>query len=100
MALSFKWLGHSAFLLDVNGHSVLIDPFLSGNPLAAADPGSLNPEVILLSHAHGDHLGDTLDIAKRTGAQVITNFEICAWMENQGLQNLVYMNTGGTFDAG
>lgn len=100
MAFTFKWLGHSAFLLDIDGHTVLIDPFLSGNPLAAADAASLNPEIILLSHAHGDHLGDTVEIARRTGAPVISNFEICDWLSAQGVENVVHMNTGGTFDAG
>jgi L-ascorbate metabolism protein UlaG (beta-lactamase superfamily) len=100
MAFSFRWLGHSAFTFNIDGHSVLIDPFLSGNPLAAADPNSLNPEIILLSHAHGDHLGDTLDIALRTGAPVITNFEIGSWLINQGVENVEQMNSGGSLDTG
>jgi L-ascorbate metabolism protein UlaG (beta-lactamase superfamily) len=100
MAFSFRWLGHSAFTFNIDGHSVLIDPFLSGNPLAAADPNTLNPEIILLSHAHGDHLGDTLDIALRTGAPVITNFEIGSWLINQGVENVEQMNTGGSLDTG
>lgn len=100
MAFSFRWLGHSAFTFNIDGHSVLIDPFLTGNPLAAADPNTLNPEIILLSHAHGDHLGDTVDIALRTGAPVITNFEIGNWLLNQGVQNVEQMNSGGSLDVG
>lgn len=100
MATSFKWLGHSAFAMDIDGHPVLIDPFLTGNPLAAATAGEVNAEVILLSHAHGDHLGDTVEIAKRTGATVIANFEIGAWMMDNGVENVVQVNPGGTFDAG
>lgn len=100
MANSFKWLGHSAFTLDIDGHEVAIDPFLTGNPLGAVNPEDINPEVILLSHAHGDHLGDTVDIARRTGATVISNFEISNWLANQGIDNVVGVNPGGSFDCG
>lgn len=99
MGISFTWLGHSAFSFNIDGHMVLVDPFLSGNPLAAAKANDLNPELILLSHAHGDHLGDTVDIAKRTGAPVIANFEISNWLANQGVENAIGVNPGGTFDA-
>ncbi len=68
MSIKITWLGHSAFKLEADGHTILIDPFLTGNPLAAAKPEELDTEIIFLSHAHGDHLGDTVDIAKRTGA--------------------------------
>ncbi len=97
MTVSFTWLGHSAFSFDIDGHSVLVDPFLTGNPLAATSADSLNPEFILLSHAHGDHLGDTVDIAKRTGATVISNFEIGNWLANQGVENVVQLNPGGSY---
>jgi len=97
MSVKFTWLGHSAFMFDIDGHEVLVDPFLTGNPLASAQASSMNPEVILLSHAHGDHLGDTVEIAKRTGALVISNFEISNWMANQGVKNVVGVNPGGSF---
>lgn len=100
MSVSFTWLGHSGFTFDIDGHPVLIDPFLTGNPLAAASADSLNPELILLSHAHGDHVGDTVDIAKRTGATVICNFEIGNWLMKQGVSSVLQGNTGGTYDAG
>ncbi len=98
MPIKVQWLGHSAFLLDVAGHSVLIDPFLNGNPLATAQPGDLSPEAILLSHAHGDHLGDTVDIAKANNSLVITNFEISNYMSAQGVQDVAGLNPGGTGD--
>jgi L-ascorbate metabolism protein UlaG (beta-lactamase superfamily) len=60
----------------------------------------LNPEMIFLSHAHGDHLGDTVSIAKRTGATVVANFEISQWMERQGIENAHGQNPGGGFDHG
>jgi len=87
-------------MLDIDGHHVLIDPFMTGNPLANAAPSDYTPEIILLSHAHGDHLGDTVDIAKTSGAQVITNFEIGAWLGGQGVENANGMNPGGAIDLG
>lgn len=95
MTFTFRWLGHSAFSLNIGGKHVLIDPFLSGNPLAAVSPADVQADVILLSHAHGDHLGDTIDIATRTGALVACNFEIGNWLLDRGIQNVVQGNTGG-----
>jgi len=100
MSTKITWLGHSAFALEIDGHPVLIDPFLTGNPLAAANPKNLKAELIFLSHAHGDHLGDTVEIAQRTGARVVTNWEIQAWLNNQGVGNTHAQNTGGGFDHG
>lgn len=97
MSIKFTWLGHSAFLFDINGHNVLVDPFLTGNPLASTTEDTLNPELILLSHGHGDHIGDTITIAKRSGATVITNFEISNWLQAQGVENVVGVNPGGTY---
>jgi L-ascorbate metabolism protein UlaG (beta-lactamase superfamily) len=100
MSIQITWLGHSAFALDIDGHPVLIDPFLTNNPLAAADPNDLQAEIIFLSHAHGDHLGDTVDIALRTGAKVVTNFEIATWLQGQGVDNIHGGNPGGGADHG
>ncbi len=95
MSIKITWLGHSAFTLEADGHTYVIDPFLTDNPLAAAKPEDLNPEIIFLSHAHGDHLGDTVDIAKRTGALVVTNFEVAEWLKKQGVENVHGQNPGG-----
>jgi L-ascorbate metabolism protein UlaG (beta-lactamase superfamily) len=100
MKITFTWLGHSGFLFDFDGHTVLIDPFLNGNRLASAKPDDLNPDVIMLTHAHGDHLGDSIEIAKRTGAPIVANFEICNWLADQGVESVVHMNPGGTHDTG
>ncbi len=100
MSITITWLGHSAFKLEAEGHTILLDPFLTGNPLAAAKPEDLNPEIIFLSHAHGDHLGDTVTIAKRTGALVVSNFEICNWLNAQGVSNTHAQNSGGSYDFG
>lgn len=96
--MKITWFGHSAFRLDFDGHAVLIDPFFTGNPAFASDPATAIRGVshILLTHGHGDHVGDTLDIAGKTGAKVVANFEICMWLASQGIQNIDPMNIGGT----
>jgi L-ascorbate metabolism protein UlaG (beta-lactamase superfamily) len=99
MSITFTWLGHSAFSMDIDGHAILFDPFLTNNPLAARAAADVNAELILLSHAHGDHLGDTVDIAKRTGAKVICNAEISYWLEKQGVK-AHGQNSGGGCDHG
>ncbi len=98
MSITFTWLGHSAFSLDIEGHSLLFDPFLTNNPLGARPASDVSAELILLSHAHSDHLGDTVAIAKRTGAKVVSNKEIVDWMERQGVKHTHPQNTGGSYD--
>ena len=102
MAADVRWLGHSAFHLSGGGADVLIDPFLTGNPKAAASAGDVAADVILLTHGHGDHLGDTVDIAKRTGAKVLAIVELAAEIEGDGVKDVVGFNYGGTvsFDWG
>src|SRR5262249_18593908 len=72
MSTSVRWLGHSALLLESDGRNVLIDPFLTGNPKAAARATEVPADLILISHGHGDHVGDAVAIAQRTGAMVAT----------------------------
>lgn len=100
MTITFTWLGHSAFEMNIDGHPMLVDPFLTGNPLAAKSADRVNAELILLSHAHGDHLGDTVAIAQRTGAAVVTNFETGNWLNKKGVRTTYGQNTGGTGDYG
>ncbi len=97
MAIKVTWLSHSAFALDIDGIAVLIDPFLTGNPLAAADPAEIPADYILVTHGHGDHLGDTVPIALRTGATVIAMNEIANWAQAQGVQKTHGQNVGGAF---
>ncbi|RMG81256.1 MAG: MBL fold metallo-hydrolase, partial [Chloroflexi bacterium] len=89
MSVTFTWLGHSAFLFDIDGHKLLVDPFLTDNPLAAMKADEVEAEAILVSHAHGDHVGDTVAIAKRTGAVVVCNFEMGNWFLSKGVENVV-----------
>ncbi len=102
MAVDVRWLGHSAFHLSGGGADVLVDPFLTGNPLAAATADEVQPDVIALTHGHADHLGDTVAIAKRTGATVVALTEIAGEIEGQGVENVHNPNFGGTvtFDWG
>jgi L-ascorbate metabolism protein UlaG (beta-lactamase superfamily) len=87
MSVTYTWYGHAALGLEIDGTRLLADPFLTGNPAAAIAANAVNPEYILLSHGHGDHLGDTVSIAKRTGATVICNFELAEWLQKKGVTN-------------
>src|SRR5829696_4495226 len=101
MAVDIRFLGQSCFELTAGGTTVLTDPFLTGNPKAAVSADELDPQVILLTHGHGDHLGDTVDIAKRTGATVLAIVELAAEIGEQGVE-VHDPNIGGTvqFDWG
>ena len=75
--LKLVFHGHSCWELDDGKHRVLIDPFLTGNPLADVGPDHFEKlDAIVVTHGHGDHIGDSIDIVKRTGALVVSNFEI------------------------
>jgi L-ascorbate metabolism protein UlaG (beta-lactamase superfamily) len=93
--MEIRFLGHSAFALSDGDTTVLIDPFLTGNPKAAVAADDLSPAAILLSHGHGDHYGDTVQIAKRSGADVIALTEIAGELEGEGLE-VSNPNLGGT----
>lgn len=95
MAIEFTWFGHAAMQLDIDGTKLLIDPFFTGNPAASITADAVEPDYILISHGHGDHVGDAVAIAKRTGARVISNFEIVNWFETQGVTNHHAQHIGG-----
>jgi L-ascorbate metabolism protein UlaG (beta-lactamase superfamily) len=81
-----RWLGHSAFEVTDGKTNLLIDPFITGNPVCPVTARELNPQYILVTHFHGDHVGDTVEIAKRTGATIITTFEGGQELQSQGLK--------------
>lgn len=86
MSFKITWYGHAALGMETGGYQLLVDPFLSGNPAASVKPEQVGADFILITHGHGDHIGDTVDIAHRTGAMVISNFEICNWLSKQGVK--------------
>jgi len=102
--MEIRFLGHAAFSLSDGGTTLLVDPFLTGNPKAAASADEVDAGAILLTHGHADHFGDTLDIAKRTGAPVVAITELAGEIgEELGGDHQVFdPNLGGTveFDWG
>jgi L-ascorbate metabolism protein UlaG (beta-lactamase superfamily) len=98
--MNIRWLGHAAFELEADGTTVLIDPFLTGNPKAAATADEVNANAILLTHGHGDHYGDVIDIAKRTGATVVAITELAGEIQGElGEDHQVFdPNMGGTVE--
>ncbi len=98
MKTQITWYGHAALGITTGGKQLLIDPFFTGNPAATAHPDTLAPNYILISHGHGDHLGDAVDIARRTGATIISNFEICSWFQDKhGHAQVHAQHIGGGF---
>ncbi|MBV9473228.1 MAG: metal-dependent hydrolase [Solirubrobacterales bacterium] len=99
--MEVRFLGHACFTLSDGDTTVLIDPFLSGNPQAAISADDVPATTILLTHGHADHLGDTVEIAKRTGAPVVAIVELAGEIEEEGIE-VHNPNIGGTvkFDWG
>jgi L-ascorbate metabolism protein UlaG (beta-lactamase superfamily) len=89
--------GHACVEVETAEHRLIIDPFLTGNPLADITPDQVKVDYILLTHAHGDHLGDTISIARQNNATVIATFELATWLGWQGLQ-VHEMGLGGSYD--
>jgi L-ascorbate metabolism protein UlaG (beta-lactamase superfamily) len=98
MATTLRWLGHGCWLVNTGGKTILIDPFLNDSPTAPVKADAVKPDFVLVSHGHFDHVADAVSIAVRTGATVVSNFEICEWLGKQGVKNSQPMNLGGSIE--
>src|SRR5690606_24829064 len=99
MSISLTWHGHATFSLNINGTRIVVDPFFAGNNPSAKTPvDAVAADFILQTHGHGDHIADTVALARRTGATVIANFEICNWIGAKGHEKVHAMNTGGGYN--
>jgi L-ascorbate metabolism protein UlaG (beta-lactamase superfamily) len=100
--MNFTYYGHACFAVETARHTLLFDPFISGNPLAKdIDIQSIKADFILVSHGHQDHLADAVAIANRTGATIIAPYEVAAWLAKQSARKTHPINHGSTrFDFG
>ena len=87
------WYGHAALGLETGGYKIIVDPFLNGNPTASISPEAVEADFILISHGHGDHVGDSIAIASRTDAMIISNDEIANWFAKQGVKKKRMVST-------
>ena len=95
MASKLTWHGHATLGLETGGYKLVIDPFFDGNPAASTSPEAVEADYLLVSHGHGDHVGDSVAIAKRTGATIISNHEIVSWLGKQGVEKTHGQHIGG-----
>lgn len=98
---TLNYIGHSAFTVQSGGLTIAIDPFISGNPTAKISADDVSPDYIFITHAHNDHVGDAIELSKRTGCPVVSTVELANVLATKGA-NTVGMNIGGTyrFDGG
>lgn len=92
--MKLTWLGHSAFLIEGND-KIVIDPFLKGNPMAATTPENISCDIICVTHGHGDHLGDAVQIAKKNKAKILAMVELAGLLEKAGCDAIGF-NIGGS----
>jgi len=95
--MKISYHGHSAIKVQTEKHTILIDPFITGNKLSDLNPGTVEADYILLTHGHNDHVGDTVAIAKRTGATVVALNELAVYLGRQGIETHP-MNIGGSYE--
>jgi L-ascorbate metabolism protein UlaG (beta-lactamase superfamily) len=95
MSTRVRWLGHACLFIESNGQKIIVDPFLTGNPAAACKADDVSADFVLISHGHGDHVGDAVAIARRTGATVVANYEISEWLKTQGVDKVHGQQHGG-----
>src|SRR5436309_1028010 len=95
MALELTWYGHACWSIATGGQTLLVDPFFDDNPASPVKANSVSADFILLTHGHFDHVADAVQIARRTGATVVCNFEISEWLGRQGVAKTEPLNLGG-----
>ncbi|MGD8455502.1 MAG: metal-dependent hydrolase [Anaerolineales bacterium] len=95
MGLTYTFYGHGTHMIETDGTKLIVDPFFTDNPATPISADEVEADYIFISHGHGDHIGDTVDISKRTGALVISNFEIAGWLEMQGVKTHAQHIGGG-----
>ncbi|MBI3158657.1 MAG: metal-dependent hydrolase [Chloroflexi bacterium] len=102
MSPKYTYIGHGTHLLQTGGHTLIIDPFINGNPATTLTVDDVECNFILVTHGHGDHVGDAVAIAQRTGAPCIANAKVCKWLEAQGAPKTHNIYFGGwqTFPFG
>ena len=98
--MRLTWHGHNTWMLEIGDTRIVVDPFFNDSPVAKLKADDVQADYVLISHAHFDHISDAVSIAKRTGATVLTNFEISNWLANEGVarDHAVGMNHGGGYD--
>lgn len=92
------WFGQATVRIETHGTTLLVDPFFEGNPVCAIRSEEVEADCVLITHGHPDHLGDTITIATRTGATVISNYEVQNWLASRGLDRLHALHIGGGYD--
>ena len=98
MTSKYIWYGHGTHGIETGNFKVIVDPFFTGNPSASAVADDVEADFVVVSHGHGDHIGDAISISKRTGALVISNHEIVNWLGGQGLEKLHGQHIGGGYN--
>src|SRR5580765_8156261 len=93
--MKLTYYGQSGFSVEIKGKKILFDPFIRNNPLSKnVDVNGIEADYIFISHGHGDHVGDVVEIAKRTNARCVGAAEVAGWLEKNGVKNVHPMNHG------